>query len=263
MLELVVANRFDRRLTSGKTKPCIVSGLRASDEEVELVVKFSAGCERNVTALACEALSAMFGADLDLPVPEPFLVKFDTDFITRIADTEVAAIARRSASLAFGSKKLPPGFMPFPVGMPLRRDLLEVATEIFAFDCMIQNVDRRPANPNCLRRGKEFAIFDHELAFAGQNLIGWKPPWVAGGLEPFRPPDGHLFAGALKGKATSLDRLVGAMESISDDRLEEYRKALPADWASAGHVIEEALEYLRKLRDNMGAFVTEVYKVLA
>ena len=78
-------------------------------EEVEVVAKLSARCDRGVTALVAEAIAAMLAADLDLPVPEPFLVRLEPDFVDAIADSEVAAIARNSSPLAFGSKKLPPG----------------------------------------------------------------------------------------------------------------------------------------------------------
>ena len=152
-------------------------------EEVEVVAKLSASCDRGVTALVAEAIAAMLAADLDLPVPEPFLVRLEPDFVDAIADPEVAAIARKSSPIAFGSKKLPPGYTTWPVGKAIPKDALAVAAEVFAFDALIANADRRIDNPNCLFVGANLAIIDHELAFITEGVIGWKPPWQVGALD--------------------------------------------------------------------------------
>jgi hypothetical protein len=70
VLDLVTASRFDRRTSSGKTWPCLLSCTRADGDETEVVAKFSAGCERQVGGLVAEAIAAILAADLDLPVPE-------------------------------------------------------------------------------------------------------------------------------------------------------------------------------------------------
>lgn len=46
------------------------------------------------------------------------------------------------------------------------QNFTQVAAEVFLFDAIIVNADRRPANPNCLTSGNEIAIFDHELSFS-------------------------------------------------------------------------------------------------
>lgn len=86
MLEQVTAVRFDRRMGSGKTWPCLLSCLRSSseDDELEIITKFSGGCERKVGGLVAEAIAAMLASDLDLPIPEPVLVEFDTEFVDLI-----------------------------------------------------------------------------------------------------------------------------------------------------------------------------------
>jgi hypothetical protein len=66
MLETVIATRFDRRMTNGKTKPCLMACDCEDGSEVDVVVKFSGGCERGVGGLVTEAIVAMFAADLEL-----------------------------------------------------------------------------------------------------------------------------------------------------------------------------------------------------
>ena len=117
------------------------------------LAKLSAGCDRQVVALAMEAIAAMFAADLDLPVPEPFLVVLESEFIAGLPDQTVAETARHSSLVAFGSKHLPPGYTSWPIGKAVPRDAMTTAAEIFAFDALIANDDRRPENPNCLFSG--------------------------------------------------------------------------------------------------------------
>lgn len=97
-----------------------------------------------------EAIAAMLATDLDLPVPEPFLVALEPEFIAGLPDEIVATMARRSSPLAFGSQHLPPGYTSWPVGKAIPKEALATAAEIFAFDALIVNDDRRPENPNCL-----------------------------------------------------------------------------------------------------------------
>ena len=52
----------------GRTKPCLITceGTTAEDD-VHVVVKFSAGCFEKEKNLAIEAISAMLAADLNYP----------------------------------------------------------------------------------------------------------------------------------------------------------------------------------------------------
>jgi hypothetical protein len=136
MLDLVTAVRFDRRMTTGKSWPCLLSCLRSSGEEVEVVAKFSSACDRGVGGLVAEALAAMLAADLGLPVPEPLLVEFDTEFVAliRARDLELAERIGRSVPVAFGSRKLPPGFTVLPKDKAIPQHLRAQAAEIFAFN---------------------------------------------------------------------------------------------------------------------------------
>ena len=231
-------------------------------EEIEAVAKLSASCDRGATALVAEAIAAMLAADLDLPVPEPFLVRLEQDFVDAIADPEVEAIARRSSPIAFGSKKLPPGYTTWPVGKAVPREAVPVAAEVFAFDALIANADRRPDNPNCLFLGDNLAIIDHELAFITEGVIGWRPPWQVGALDALRRTQSHLFTEQLRGKALSFDRLAGAWAAVTDARLAEYRAALPVEWNAASDSADAALSHVAAVRDNLDMALQEVARVL-
>ena len=227
-----------------------------------MVAKLSAGCERGVAALVSEAVAAVLAADLGLPVPEPYLVTVEPDFAAGIPDEEIVALAQRSNTVWYGSKRLPSGYTTWPVGKQIPKDAIPVAAEVFAFDALIANFDRRPENPNCLFLGSSLAIFDHELAFLTEGIIGWRPPWETGSLESFRRPQSHLFVDQLRAKALNLDRLSGAWLAVSDERLQTYRRALPAEWAEADETAASAVRHVTEVRNNLARAMQEIERVL-
>lgn len=264
MLGHAIAVGFDGRVQSGRTVPCRLTCEMADGTEVEVVAKLSDGCDRKVTALAMEAIAAMLGADLDVPVPEPFLVALEAEFIAGIPDVTVAAMALRSNPIAFGSKHLPPGYTSWPLGKSIPKDAIATAAEIFAFDALIVNEDRRPANPNCLFNGSSLAIYDHEMAFPStEGIIGWRQPWEIGSLESFKRTRRHLFSEQLCGKAVNFDRFAGAWLAVTDERLAAYSAALPDAWNSADQYVDQALRYIGQVRDNIEAALQEVRRVIS
>lgn len=263
MLSHVTAVRFDGRVQSGRTVPCRLTCEAADGTEVEVVAKLSDGCDRKVTALAMEAIAAMLAADLDLPVPEPFLVTLEPEFIAGVPEGTVVTMARRSNPVAFGSKKLPPGYTSWPVGKAIPKDALATAAEIFAFDALIVNDDRRPANPNCLFNGSSLAIYDHETAFFTEGILGWQPPWEVGSLESYKQTRRHLFSEQLCGKVVNFDRFAGAWLAVTNERLAAYRAALPEAWNAASQHANDALLYIGRVRDNIEAALQEVRRVIS
>lgn len=265
MLDAVRAIRFDRRTTAGRTQPCLVAATRVeSGAEVEAFAKFSANCDRQNGNLVAEAIAAFLARDLDLPVPEPLLVEFDEDFVTAVRDHDyvLAGQMHESSRAAFGSRKLPPSFSAWPAGKTIPRHLRQQASEIFAFDMLIQNADRRRERPNCLSNGESFAIIDHEMAFLIDGIIGWRPPWNVGSLAGVS--QGHLFYAELRGRELHLERLLGAWQAVNAHRLAEYAAALPPIWTDADNgVTTSSLVYLAQLVENIEPALDEVARVLA
>ena len=262
MLEKVEAIRFDRAMTKGRTLPLLLAAEYSDGRSVELIGKFSHGGQIGAIGLAREAISAMLAADLGLPVPNPLLVTISDAFIDTVPNPEAAAMLRQSLRVGFGSTKLPNGYIVWPDGNSVPKRILNQAAEIFAFDALIQNADRRPNNPNMQVMGEQVAIYDHELAFLWEGVLFWKPPWEAGGLENIAHPDRHVFFTAIKGQTIDFSRLIGAWEAISDARLAQYQAALPAEWNDASGMIGKVLGFVRELRDNIRPAMIEVQKVL-
>jgi len=256
MLDKVIASRLERKMSKGRTSPCLITCER-DQEDIELVVKFSAGCFEKEKNLVIEAIAAMLGADLGLPVPEPFLVEVDDAFINSVGSPELQQLIQASNRLAFGSRKLPDGFAVWPHNGRVPAALTQTAAEVFVFDAIIVNSDRRPENPNCLHTGEAVSIFDHELSFASQQVLFWKAPWLEGGFDNISLSSNHIFAPSnFDIKPTNLERFKSSWESIPESRFQEYCEAIPFEWGDHDSYLEDTVKYLKQVKSNISEIVT-------
>lgn len=263
MLDSITANRFDRRMTNGRTDPFLMECESDTGDSIEIVAKFS-GPQIGVEGLMREALCAILAADLGLPVPPCFCVHVEPSFLEALQGThpvEAAALVA-AVPLGFGSEKLPPGFTNWMRDRSIPKAMQQRAAEIYAFDLLIQNPDRRPDNPNLQSCGERFAIFDHELALVTQGVLFWKPPWVPGALAAAGAIGQHVLRGGLKGFQPDYARLIGAWEAIDDHRIAAYRAALPLEWSTNPDAADTAIVFLKELRDNVRPAMQEILRTL-
>jgi hypothetical protein len=134
-------------LSHGRTKPCLILCKDAADTEHEVVVKWRAGMDLKEIGLVCELVASLLADDLDLPIPKPYTVEVEAEFHHAIGNTAVSALAKNSVGLNFGSQKLPPGFSTWAKDKPIPMAMRPLAAEIFAFDVLVQNPDRRRTIP--------------------------------------------------------------------------------------------------------------------
>lgn len=266
MLDTVTATQFNRVMNVGRNSPLLLECVRADGSFVEVVTKLS-NSECGVGGLLCEAWSSVLAADLALPVPEPFVVSIQNDFIESLEDAQVKARLTQCDPCAFGSQLVTEGYSAWNEGMPVSKMLMESAADIFCFDALILNADRLPRNPNCLCNGKGFLIFDHDLAFRGLEVLGTflQPyPWTAHAQQTLITGNGaHLFACALRHSQQQLIRLQEAWRTIAPERLVEYAGAMPASWTTVSDISDRIHSYLSELADNFVAGFEEVRRVLS
>ncbi len=260
MITRVRAVSFIKVMSHGRTKPCLMLCEDQQGNQEEVVVKLRAGVEVKEAGLVSELMAAQFASDLDLPVPKPGIVEIEAGFDAVVHITDVAAMFRDSVGLNFGSQKLPNGFNTWPKDKPIPMLLRPLAAEIFAFDLLVQNLDRRRDRPNVLWKGDDLFIIDHELAFSFITpTIGWQPPWTGQGLEFMCQ---HVFYDGLSGTEVSLDRLTGAIEAITDEQLQEYEAALPDEWKAKTDAAAKIVGYLKEARQNLDKIVAVTQRAL-
>lgn len=263
MLKRVSPIQYDRPATRGRTGPLFITCEAAEGTTVEVVAKFSGGCDQGNVNLAREVIGACLAGDLGLPVPEPFLIDNPADWAATIPDANECAKVQRSSPVAFGSRVMTRQFGVWAPGNTISDTMLPMAAGIFVFDGVIQNPDRRSDNPNCLVRGDEMRIFDHELAFSHGLVIGWTPPWVLGGLKPMETNGNHIFRAGLKGRSIDFGPIRATWAGLSDDRIADYERALPAEWTNVASAAASATKLIREARDNIDAVLAEVKRVLS
>jgi HipA-like protein len=250
-------------MESGRTSPLLVRCAHDDGTAIEVVVKFSAFCDQLEENLAMEAVAACLAGDLNLPIPEPFLVAVRDDWIEIVADEARKKRIRQSSRVAFGSRLVTGGYSVWTPDTRISDAMVDTAAAIFAFDAIAQNPDRRSGNPNCLVRGENIRIIDHELAFGHGVVIDWRPPWAPGGLKWLERKGAHIFRAGLRRAAVNFAAIKASWLNIDGNRLTAYKAALPPEWASAAKRVQSALSLVRSAQGNIDACLAEIRRVLS
>src|SRR5258707_15508436 len=98
----VVGTRYVVPLREGGSLPGVVD----TDGDGTFVVKFR-GAGQGPKALIAEALVALVGLALDLPVPRPAIVDLEAGFGRSEPDAEIQDVLRESVGANFGLEYLP------------------------------------------------------------------------------------------------------------------------------------------------------------
>ncbi|MEZ5566494.1 MAG: HipA family kinase [Gammaproteobacteria bacterium] len=265
MLRRATAVQFVKPMSTGRNRPILLDCQLETGLRVSVVAKCASG-ECGVSGLVREALAAVLASDLGLPVTEPLIVDIPNELVDTIPATFAQVITDLSNSTvpAFGSKLIPPGYAVLPVGFRIPEACLDSAAAIFAFDALLLNVDRKVSNPNLQFNGKDFALFDHELALVVAAIGGLTPyPWSLNALGFLtQGPSEHVLYRALRGKDIDWAPIQTAWEAMSVDRSVAIAEALPAEW----NCVEEVMEinrYIERLTENIPAAFAEVRRVLS
>lgn len=262
MIERATAFEFVRSASNGRTGPLIMMCETEDGGIVELFCKFSAGCDQGAVNLAREAISVCLARDLNLPVPKPYLVSIPRELAATISDKTAAARVLQSIPLAFGST-IQKQFSAWTSGTPISSVLLPDAAATLVFDAIIQNPDRRVGNPNCLVKGNQIRLIDHELAFANRLIIGWRAPWLLGGLRSLETPGNHIFRAPLMGREIDFGPITSSWSALRDKQLQGYIADIPTAWAGAIADVNAAVRLICDARDNFEACIAEIRRILA
>lgn len=258
------ANQFIRPMGVGRTCPVLLGAEDADGRGVEVVTKLR-GPELSVKAQIAELVAAPLAAHFGLEVPQAAVVDVAAGF-EAIVPPNLAPAFRVSPGLNFGSVHLGTSFTTWAVGRSPAGVQRDQAAEIFAFDLLVQNADRRPSNPNLWTRSERVGVYDHEQAFSFLYL-----PILGGALRPwvlrdqagaFRFMEGHAFFPSLRGAKLDLGPFESRLEALSDEVIEGLLGAVPAEWQRGHALCAKTAEYLREAREERRAFLDFVKHLL-
>jgi hypothetical protein len=141
----------------------------------DYVVKLRGGLDRGETGLLCELVASGLASHFGIAVPEPALVSLDVDFAELVAAAEPqhADRLRNSTGLNFGSRQLS-DVSGWPVDKWIPEAMWQAAVNIFAFDVLIQNPDRRYGNQN----------YSHAATTSSSTITSWRFPFWRRSCRP-------------------------------------------------------------------------------
>jgi hypothetical protein len=261
VLPALVATQFIRIMNTGRTAPILCAcadqgGAYAGEFVIKLRHRLDMGARGLLRELVASRLADHFG----ILVPEPAGVSIGPEFIEALADQyrDLSDSMQASVGLNFGSRVLQPvntWLVNRLIPEAMRRD----AANIFAFDALIQNPDRRTGNPNLLTQGDSIYVFDHETSFS--FLVALAGAGDAWSLERENYLQEHVFFRRLKGLEIDLDDFEQRLAALDDETIAELRAEVPDEWL---HQDLETIEaHLIDVRDHAHLFVEQVRRRLA
>lgn len=261
MIRHVIAARFDKLMSSGRTSPLLCGCEDQSERTVgSYVVKIRGNLDRAEEALAAELLGSLIASHFGILVPESALVEITPAFAELVAMRlpQIAKHVRKSVGTNFGSELLS-GAGTWPVDRSIPDSMLGSAVDIFAFDALIQNPDRRYSNPNLLTSGDNFFVYDHEAAFS--FLLDISPSAYPWRLEREAYLSDHVFFRRLRLAPINLVEFREKLLSLTDEVLDQIIAEIPSRWAGIG--TKKIKAHLQAIREHADEFVAAVQGRLA
>jgi hypothetical protein len=258
VIRRLTAIQFERFMTSGRTSPALCGCEDQAGMMVgEYVVKLRGAIGES--GLVNELFAARLARHFGLAAPELALVSIEPALAELVATTQPAQAdrIRGSVGLNFGTKALS-GVSTWPVDKFIPEAMWQAAVDVFAFDALVQNPDRRYANPNLFARGDSVLVFDHEAAFS--FLLALFPSATPWKLADQQYLTGHVFYRKLKSKPIDLTGFTASLGGLSDALLEGIVADVPAEWNNDS--LPKIEGHLRALREHAEEFAEEVRRFL-
>jgi hypothetical protein len=192
--------------------------------------------------------------ELGIATPDPAFVELLPDFVQLLQDVDGTAVR---AGTVVGSRNLGSGLTPPTFGR-MSDEQLQQAAQIYLFDLVVQNPDRRVDNPNCLAISSTIYAIDFESCFSFlYPIVGQKPePWEVSRLGI---ASSHLFQRQLKKANVEWSVLADAIGDHAEV-LDDWAAWLSGSWKSwadrvRGHMIA--------IRDHRKEFLIDVARSLS
>ena len=227
----LTATTFLKQFPTGRTKPCVFEcvdhdGAPAGD----YVVKLWANMEVPAVASMSEMVGALLAEELGLNVPAPAFIEIDPALADVVQELDVRQSVRGSAGINFGSAYKSGGYSAWQPGRRVPDGMHKQAFEVFAFDALIDNPDRRREKPNLLENGEEVVVIDHELAFSFiYELFPSSTPWELAKADHLYK---HIFYADLQRLIIQSGRIRKAVAGFTRSHWDELEGILPDAWRS-------------------------------
>ena len=249
--------------TGGSTMPLKVL-LLDDGIQVEYIVKlFSEKTTEQINPVAKEIIGSVLANEFGLFTPDFALTNFDDFFIENIlSQRERDILARKHSGWKFASK-YQDGMSIFSPAKHKRLLSIYDIANIFAFDCLIYNIDRgrRSDKPNLLVEDDNYLLIDHELTLPFiDNEVGMFNMIMAKFRESKLDYNcqSHLLYSIIKSYPVKIKQDIFSEfeDTLSKLNINKIRTTI-ADLGElniyAGYA-DRLIEYLRYLKENAHSF---------
>lgn len=258
-LRTIFALEHIDKLESGATVPMLIRGIcKDTQKKDEYVVKYIQG--RITKEASCnELLGSFLAMQMGLNVPEPVLIEISQDFVATIDHLPEVKYIKNCIGYNFGSQFVN-GYMEILNDQSLNEYQIDSAIDIFAFDILICNTDRRVEKHNVESNGNETLIFDHELAFGFVSFIFPNP-------EPWKIPDddlkwikNHVFYRRMLERRPNFKSFVDKLDLIDDSFWIKANNLIPDEWKSDR--FEKIKNHVESIKKNKDVFLQQLNNIV-
>jgi hypothetical protein len=134
------------------------------------------------------------------------------------------------------------------------------AANIFAFDALIQNIDRRVDNPNLFTQGDSIYVYDHEET-SFSFLLALSPSAEPWNLEREEYLERHVFYSRLRAKEIDLQDFGHELKALTKEVLTAISEEVPPEWVHED--LKRIEDHLMEVQKNTEKFVEQVRRRLA
>lgn len=262
-LPSVQAIEAGRILTSGRTRPMLMRGIcKQTGVKDYYVVKLKGSPEMFKDACMNELIGSFIATELDLNVPSSATVEISPELVETMTGHGNHNFAHKSLGLNFGTL-YKEGYLEILPRQNLSADLKERLYDILAFDILIGNPDRRTDKPNFLSNGKDFLIYDHELAFSFTQILSFArnpQPWLIPLTEMSWISTNYCFA-QLKGKPFDFSSFAARLEGLNENFWARADELIPTEWKTTNYLVIK--DHINSIVANCQTFIQELNRILS
>ena len=263
-LPLIYAVKPVQTLASGANRPLLIRGVDSqTNEEGDYVLKASGAERMSLEAFERELLGSFAAWQVGLSAVKPVQVDVSSQFLELMKGRDEYGLVSRSLGRNVGSE-YQRGMGEFIAEQPLTAAEMEQARLIFAFDVLINNVDRNAIKQNMLTDGQRVLLLDHELAFSFTKVLPFlrsKQPWVLEEVDVVGWIQNHYFFPQLRAQRFDFTTLIPQLLQLDAAFWQAARRHTPPAWQSSQADDVEA--YISQVLTHVSDFTQELNRVTA
>lgn len=224
----LLAIRHQRTFAHGHSRPLLIDAEEADGgSRHEVVLKLAPDVQSGRTGLAIEMICTELARRLGLNAASGWRVEITREFADSVPDPEARRRLGQALGVQFGSTYHAGQYhVPLADGA-LDDGLLDHAAAVLLFDAMTGNDDRHRLKPNCLLRGDDIVLIDHERAWPVLRDELRPAAWEEGGLAAIRH---HVFYHGLRGQMPDFSGAAQAWKAVTAAVAAELVAEVPGEW---------------------------------